>query len=157
VGSRSVLAIFTILVGGGTWVVIQTVAASEKKLIEVKPKLAQLQPRQTLLEKRLRAIGFEDDRDSYMIGKRHMVLKDLCKILHCQPRDFKSPISPSWSTFPPMDFLAPNARILQRPGYSCHIWFLDPRNLPKDLDEAEVQVGFYLYGTEEAVRGANQF
>ncbi len=105
---------------------------------------------QTALEKKLRAAGFEDDPSSYMLVRRFMVLKDLCNLLNCQTCDFKPPRQPGYPGLPPMDFHAPNSWLKQGPGYFCSIWFLDPAHFPKDLGEAEVQVGFLLYGEPDA-------
>lgn len=98
------------------------------------------------LEKRLRRLGFEDDTESFLLVKSYMLLNDLCTVLDCRPTDFKAPMSPGYPGLPPMNFNAPNCFILRREQYLCKIWFLDPDQFPKNLGEAEIQVGFSQLG-----------
>jgi hypothetical protein len=106
-------------------------------------------PKQTSLERRLRTIGFEDDRESFMLVKRYMVLKDLCLLLHCKPEDFKPAAGTGNLMFPLVGFLAPAHRTLNRANYACYIWFADPQN--KNPGDAEVHVGFFIYGSDETI------
>lgn len=165
-GRVMVAALCFLLVAGTVCALIEGLPGSEERVrmepkgelsAEVSQVAAVQMVKQTPLEKKLRASGFEDDSDTYMLVKRYMVLKDLCKLMNCKPSDFMPPKSPGYPGLPPMDFQAPNAWLLQRPGCLCSIWFLDPDRFPKDIGEAEVQVGFFLYVTDEVVRGAGQF